>query len=98
MTPLASGSNEREPDRVFADRIGANKAERRSGTGEVRFAAAKNKRTKVEMILVDETEVSKTRRQIGSGNVDDAVDLRLQPANEGFEIVSDKRGVGADRP
>ena len=93
-----SGSNEREPDRVLAERIGANKAERRSGTGEVRFPAAKNKRTKVEMILVDKTEVSKTRREIGPGNVDDAVDLRLQPASEGVKIVADKRGVGADRP
>ena len=50
------------------------------------------------MILVDKTEVSKTRREIGPGNVDDAVDLRLQPASEGVKIVADKRGVGADRP
>jgi hypothetical protein len=50
------------------------------------------------MILVDETQVGETRREIGPGNVDDAVDLRLQPANERFEIVAGERGVGADRP
>src|ERR1700730_14160750 len=93
---VLSGSSERNSDRVLADKIGTDKAERRSGTGEVRFPAAKNKRTKIQMILVDETEVSKTRREVGPGNGDDAVDLRLQPACEAFEIVADKRGVGAD--
>jgi hypothetical protein len=49
------------------------------------------------LIFVDEAEVGKTRRQIGAGNVDDAVDLRFQPPYEGFEIVADKRRVGSDR-
>jgi hypothetical protein len=34
------------------------------------------------MIFVDKIEVSKTRREIWSGNGDDAVDLRLQRAKE----------------
>ena len=60
--------------------------QRRKGTGEVRFAAAKNKRTEEQMILVDKAEVGKTRRQIGAGYCDDAVDFNLQQAREGFEI------------
>jgi hypothetical protein len=43
------------------------------------------------------TEVSETRRQIGPGNGDDAVDLGLQAACEAFKIFVDKRGIGADR-
>ncbi len=77
--------------------IGADKAKRRSGLGEVRFAAAENKRAKVEVVLVDETGSRKTRRQVGPGNVDDARDLVLQPANERFEIVADEGRIGADR-
>jgi dihydrofolate reductase len=52
----------------------------------------------VEDLGVDKTEVSQTRRQIGTDNGDDAVNVRLQPANEGFEIVADKGGICADRP
>jgi hypothetical protein len=94
---MRSGSNERQPDRVLANGIGGDKAERRPGTGEVWLSATKHERTKVEMILVDETEVSEARRQIGPGDVDVALDFCLQPAYEHFDIVTDKRGVGADR-
>src|SRR5579883_225043 len=72
---VLSGAHERKPDRVLADKIGAYEAERRPGTGEVRLTTAKNKRTKVQMILVDKTEVGKTRRKVGPGNGNDAVDL-----------------------
>ena len=48
-------------------------ATRRSGgraRGEIWLAAAEHERPKVEMILVDETEIGEAPRQIGSGDVD----------------------------
>jgi hypothetical protein len=87
---MRSGRDERQPDRVLANRIGSDKTERRPGTGEVRLSATKHERTNVEMILVDETEISEARRQIWPGDVDVALDFRLQPAYERFDIVTDK--------
>lgn len=94
---ITSSRNERESNRVLTDKIGADKAERRLGAGEVRFPAAEHKWTNVQIILVDETEAGKTRRQIRPRNGDDAVNFRLQMAHEPFEIVTNERGVGAER-
>jgi hypothetical protein len=47
------------------------------------------------MVLVDKTEVSEASRQIGPGDVEVALDFRLQPARQRFDAVTDKRGIGA---
>lgn len=72
-----SGRDVRQPNRVLANGIGGDKAERRPDAGEVRLAAAKHERAEVETILVDKTELGETPRQIGPGNVDLAVDFPL---------------------
>jgi hypothetical protein len=71
------GRDERQPDRVLANGIGCDKAERRPGAGEVRLAAAKHERAEVEVIFVDKTEVGEAPREIRPGDVDVALDIRL---------------------
>ncbi len=85
---VRSGRHERQPDRILANGSGPDKTERRTRTREVRFSATQHDRTKVELILVDETEAGQARRQFGPGDVDFALDVRLQPAYECFDIVT----------
>src|SRR6516162_2045684 len=87
----------RQPDRILADGIGGDKSEGRPGTGEVRLAATKHKRAEVEAILVDETEVGEAPREFGPGDIDFALDFRLQPAHERLDVASHERGVRANR-
>jgi len=78
----------RQQNRVLGDGVGRDKAERRSGTGEVRLAAAKDERANVEPVLVDKTEIGEARRQLRARNVDLAFDVRIQPTHEGFDAVT----------
>jgi hypothetical protein len=95
--PERSSRDERQPDRVLANGIGGDKSERWPGSGEVRLAASKHKRAEVEAILIGKTGVGEVFREIGPGDVDVALDLRLQPGRERVDVVTDKRGVGANR-
>src|SRR5258708_2807650 len=76
---------------------GGNEAERWPGGAEEWLAGTKHERAEVETILVDKTELREAPRQIGPGDVDVALDFRLQPAHERFDVVPHKRGVRADR-
>src|ERR1700685_2179609 len=87
----------RQPHRILADGIGGDQSEGRPGTGEVRLAAAKHKRAEVETILVDQTEVGEVPREFGPGDVDFALDFRLQLAHERFDVASHERSVRAYR-
>jgi len=93
---VGSGRDVRQHHRVVADGDGRDKAERRSGTGEVRLAAAKDVRAHVETVLVDQTEIGEARRQIRTRDVDLSLNVRLQPAHERSQVPVDQRGVGTD--
>ncbi len=71
-------------------------AQRRTGAGEERRAAAQNNRPEIEMVFVDETQVGQASGQIGSGDIDlhDAPSLQLPYRHP--EITVEQRGVGAN--
>ena len=83
--------------RLLADQVDGHKADRRPGAREEWLAVTKHDRVQVEAILIDQTEISEALRQFGSGNVDLAGKLSLQPAYRRLEVTPEKRGVGAER-
>jgi hypothetical protein len=87
---VRSSRGESQPDSVFANGIGSDKAERRPGAGEVRLAAAKHERTVVEVILVDKTEVAKAPRQLGPCDVD--IELWLNLGDDGLREAAYRGG------
>jgi hypothetical protein len=93
---LSSSRNVRQPDHVLVHSIAGHKAEWRPGAGEERLAATQYDGVEVEPILIDQTEVSQTSRQLWSGDVNLACALSLQPPYDSLEVIPDKRGVGAD--
>ena len=52
----SSSWNTRQPNRFLANAIAGNDAERRPRAGKVRLACAKDQRTKIKPIFVNETE------------------------------------------
>jgi len=52
-----SGRDVRQPNRVLANGIGGNKAERRPRAGKEWLAATKHDRVEVESILINKTKV-----------------------------------------
>src|SRR5262249_13099731 len=92
-----SSRDVRQPDRILADRIGGDKSEGRPGTGEVRLAATKHKRGGVETKLVDETRGGEAPREFRPRDIGFALDFRLQPAHERFDVARHERRVGANR-
>jgi hypothetical protein len=92
-----SGRDTRHPNRVLANTIAGNDAERWPRAGKVRFAGAKHEGAEVETIFVDKTEFSQARRQDGARDVDLTVDVRLQSALKRIDVLADECGVRADR-
>ena len=63
-----TGRNVRRPDRVLANSIAGHKAERRPGAGEEWLAVTKHDGVEVESILIDQTKVGQTSRQVWSAD------------------------------
>src|SRR5215470_16103379 len=85
-----------QPNHVLANSIAAHKAERRSGSGKERRAAAKYDGAEVESILINKTQVGQASCQIWSSNINLPIKLSLQPTYHSLEVILDKCGVGAD--
>src|SRR5579859_1652607 len=64
-----SGRDTGQPDRVLADTIAGDDAERWPGAGKVRLAAAQHEGAEVETVLVDQAKVGEARRQRGPRDV-----------------------------
>ena len=57
------GGNIRQPDRVLADAIAGDKAERRPGAGEEWLAPTKHDGVEIEPVFIDQTEIGQALRQ-----------------------------------
>src|SRR5476649_2240906 len=94
---MRSGGNVGQPDRVLANAIAGDKAERRPGAGEEWLAATKHDRVQVESILIDKAKVGQASRQVWSRDVNLPNEPSLQPTYHRPEVIRDQGGVGADR-
>jgi hypothetical protein len=95
-TDQALGRNVGQPYRVLADQVAGHEAERRPGAGEEWLAAAKHDVVELEPILINETKIGQASCQVGSANFKLPGEPSLQPAYHGLNVVSDKRGIGAN--
>jgi hypothetical protein len=74
-----------------------HEAERRPGSGEIRFAVAKHDGVQVNSILIDQAKFGEAVRQVRASDFDLPVALGLQLADRALEIILNEHGVGPDR-
>ena len=88
--------NVRQPDRVLANWIAGQKAERRPGAGEEWRAVTEHEGSEIESILVHKTKVGQASCQVWSGDGNLPDEPNLQFAQQGPDVILNQRGVGAD--
>ena len=86
--------NVRQPDYIPAHAVAGHKAEPRPGADEQRLAMTKDDGMEVESILINQTKVGQAPCQVRSGYVDLPIQLGLQLADYGLEVLLDECGVG----
>ena len=75
----------------------SQKAERRSGSGEIWLAVTQHDGVQVDAVLIDQAKFSEALRQVRASNFYLSVALGLQLAYRAFEITPYERGIGTDR-
>ena len=88
--------NVRQPNRVLANGIGGNKAERWPRAGKEWLAATEHDGVEAELILINKTKVGYASCQVWSGNCNLPNEPSLQATYHRLDVILDKCGVGAD--
>src|SRR5215470_17779288 len=94
--PASSGWDIRQSNRILANGIGGNKAERRPWAGKEWLAATEHDGVDVKSILINQAKVGQALCQLRSGNGNLANEPGLQTAHHPLDVIRNKRRIGAD--